>query len=71
MALAGVMLFLSNVANAKSRIQDNVPGYNPDTASFAKRFIHRLGVEYRPGYILSWQETMPNGNLSNGVIPPI
>lgn len=49
--LVGTMFFLSDVAHAKNRVQDSIPGYKPDTGYFAKRFIHRLGVEYRPGYI--------------------
>ena len=49
--LVGTMFFLSDVAHAKNRAQDSIPGYKPDTGYFAKRFIHRLGVEYRPGYI--------------------
>lgn len=74
MVLAGAMLFLSDIAYAKSRTQDSVPGYKPDTGYFAKRFIHRLGVEYRPGYIFPTSSflagTILNGNLSNGAIPP-
>ncbi len=31
MVLAGAMLFLSDIAYAKSRTQDSVPGYKPDT----------------------------------------
>lgn len=47
MFLLGTMLFLSEIAYAKGRAQDSIP----DADCFAKCFIHRLGVEYRPGYI--------------------
>jgi len=67
--LVGTMFFLSDVAHAKNRAQDSIPGYKPDTGYFAKRFIHRLGVEYRPGYIFQ-QEITHNGSLTNGVIQP-
>ena len=53
MVLAGTMLFLSDIAYAKSRTQDSVPGYKPDTGYFAKRFIQTLGVKYRPGVSIS------------------
>ena len=51
MVLAGTMLFLSDIAYAKSRTQDSVPGYKPDTGYFAKRFIHRTAVY--SGYLMS------------------
>lgn len=56
------MLFLSDIAYAKSRTQDSVPGYKPDTGYFAKRFIHRLGVEYRPGYIFPTSSFLAGDN---------
>ena len=62
MVLAGAMLFLSDIAYAKSRTQDSVPGYKPDTGYFAKRFIHRLGVEYRPGYIFPTSSFLAGDN---------
>ena len=62
MVLAGTMLFLSDIAYAKSRTQDSVPGYKPDTGYFAKRFIHRLGVEYRPGYIFPTSSFLAGDN---------
>ena len=65
--LVGTMFFLSDVAHAKNRAQDSIPGYKPDTGYFAKRFIHRLGVEYRPGYI--FQLTMEA--LRMGLFSPL
>ena len=62
MVLAGTMLFLSDIAYAKSRTQDSVQGYKPDTGYFAKRFIHRLGVEYRPGYIFPTSSFLAGDN---------
>ena len=60
--LVGTMFFLSDVAHAKNRAQDSIPGYKPDTGYFAKRFIHRLGVEYRPGYIFQTSSFLAGDN---------
>ena len=60
--LVGTMFFLSDVAHAKNRVQDSIPGYKPDTGYFAKRFIHRLGVEYRPGYIFQTSSFLAGDN---------
>lgn len=60
--LAGVMLFLSNVAYAQALTQSSVPENKQDTISSAKRFIHKLGIEYRPGYIFSTSSFLAGRN---------
>lgn len=61
-AFVGIMLFFSDIAYAKNRMQDTIPGYRPDTAFFGKRFIHRIGVEYRPGYIFPTSSFLSGDN---------
>lgn len=47
-----VMLSLSNTTYAQNFISTNYPEDLPDTtASFAQRFIHKIGIEGRTGYI--------------------
>lgn len=51
MALAAATLFLSDIAHAKRRTNDTVPDYRHNPAYYSRGFIHKLAVEYRPGYI--------------------
>lgn len=51
--LLGILFFSSGIAFAgKGTDDDKLPDYKPDSASLTSRFIHRLSVEARPGYII-------------------
>lgn len=45
------MLFLSDVALAENRNNENVPGGGVDSVAYSRRLIHRLGIDGRPAYI--------------------
>lgn len=62
MALAAAMLFLSDIAYAKRRTNDTLPDYRHNPAYYSKGFIHKLAVEYRPGYIFPTSSFLAGDN---------
>ena len=53
LAFLGAILFLSDTIYAQQWTSDSHSEYKRDTLPFSQRFIHRLGVEGRAGYIFS------------------
>lgn len=51
LAFLGAVLFLSDTIYAQQWTSDSHSEYKRDTLPFSQRFIHRLGVEGRAGYI--------------------
>lgn len=51
LAFFSAMLFLSDAIYAQQWTSDHFSGTKQDTTSFAQRFIHKIGVEGRFGYI--------------------
>lgn len=45
------MLFLSDIALAENRNNENSPGSGVDSVAYSRRLIHRLGIDGRPAYI--------------------
>lgn len=45
------MLFLSDIALAENRNNENSPGSGADSVAYSRRLIHRLGIDGRPAYI--------------------
>lgn len=45
------MLFLSDIALAENRNNENSPGGGVDSVAYSRRLIHRLGIDGRPAYI--------------------
>ena len=50
--LLGLTLFLSNTISAQDNFSDQIQEEDTDTLSFSERFIHKFGLEIRPGYIV-------------------
>lgn len=51
MILLGMILFLSDPSFAERLTNSSLPENKADSTSFSRRFIHRVGLEARPGYI--------------------
>ena len=62
LAFLGAVLFLSDTIYAQQWTSDSHSEYKRDTLPFSQRFIHRLGVEGRAGYIF---QTSPFLEYSN------
>lgn len=62
LAFLGAVLFLSDTIYAQQWTSDSHSEYKRDTLPFSQRFIHRLGVEGRAGYIF---QTNPFLEYSN------
>ena len=62
LAFLGAVLFLSDTIYAQQWTSDSHSEYKRDTLPFSQRFIHRLGVEGRAGYIF---QTIPFLEYSN------
>lgn len=62
MALVAAMLFLSDIACAKGRTNDSVAEYRYNPAYYSRGFIHKLAVEYRPGYIFPTSSFLAGDN---------
>lgn len=52
MILLGLLFFLSNIASAEGWTYPDSLASGTDSVLFSRRFIHRVGVEVRPGYII-------------------
>ena len=48
---SGLLLFLSDIIFAQESLSDQVREDGTDTLSFSDRFVHKFGMEIRPGYI--------------------
>ena len=64
LAFLGVMLLLSDTIYAQQWTSDYSSETKRDTVSFAHRFIHRLGVEGRMGYIFPTNPFLEGYNRS-------
>lgn len=53
-AITGLILFLSGTVHAQSRTNDSIV--------HTSRFIHKLGIEYRPGYIFPTSKFLAGEN---------
>lgn len=68
LAFLGAVLFLSDTIYAQQWTSDSHSEYKRDTLPFSQRFIHRLGVEGRAGYIF---QTSPFQEYSNHQYKPM
>lgn len=68
LAFLGAVLFLSDTIYAQQWTSDSHSEYKRDTLPFSQRFIHRLGVEGRAGYIF---QTNPFLEYSNHQYKPM
>ena len=68
LAFLGAGLFLSDTIYAQQWTSDSHSEYKRDTLPFSQRFIHRLGVEGRAGYIF---QTNPFLEYSNHQYKPM
>ncbi len=50
--LSGILLFFSNITFAERGASDGIPEEKKDSTSFSSRFIHTIGMEIRPEYII-------------------
>lgn len=52
LSLLGLMLFSSAIVFAEGLASDSLPGNNADLPLLPRRFIHRIGLEVRPGFVI-------------------
>lgn len=70
LAFLGAVLFLSDAIYAQQQPSGNLSeyAYKRDTLPFAQRFIHRLGVEGRAGYIFPTSSALKGNEYNNSAI---